>query len=134
MSPTDHADLGAQPKTLEQLLDEIEARDGTTAQTAAPTPSPSDKGGSAENPLAGLMSSPQLLQVMGKLPAILSAVGGGGAAGHGNENVPQKKDTPDAQALLCALRPYLNERRRGAVDSMMQFWKIRALLRTIRPE
>jgi hypothetical protein len=44
------------------------------------------------------------------------------------------KGTPDPQALLCALRPYLNDRRREAVDGMLQLWKIRALLQMLRQE
>jgi hypothetical protein len=37
-------------------------------------------------------------------------------------------------ALLCALRPYLNERRRSMVDQVIRLHKLQALLQTVRTE
>ena len=104
-------------KTLEQLLDEVEA------QTAEATPSaePERSGQEGET-----ISPAAMLQLAGKLPALMSVLGGPPKGGG--------KEKQDPQALLCALRPYLNSRRREAIDSMLQLWKIRALLQTLRQE
>ena len=103
-------------KTLEQLLDEIEAGSGETAGDGEVV--------SGGDP--GEVASPvAMLQLADKLPALMSALG---------SKKSSSKETPDPQALLCALRPYLNDRRREAVDGMLQLWKIRALLQILRRE
>ena len=71
----------------------------------------------------------QALQLMSKLPALLGAMGKGEG---GSEATRQSR--PDTVALLCALRPYLNERRRSMVDQVIRLHKLQALLQTVRTE
>jgi hypothetical protein len=104
-------------KTLEELLDEIEGRASETV--AEPFAVQKEGDAAAASPVAAL-------QLADKLPALMSVLGGGKKS--------SGKGTPDPQALLCALRPYLNDRRREAVDGMLQLWKIRALLQMLRQE
>ena len=103
-------------KTLEQLLDEIEAESHVPAKdTEAVHHGPSE----AVSPTA-------ILQLANQLPALMSVLRGAPTS--------EGKETPDPQALLCALRPYLSSRRREAIDSMLQLWKIRTLLQKLRQE
>ena len=113
---------GGGKKTLEQLLDEIEAREDAPAAPSRQEPA---KAGGEVTPLPEI-SSAAMLQLVGKLPALMSALGG--------SPKNSSRGTPDPQALLCALRPYLNDRRREAIDSMLQLWKIRSLLQSLRTE
>lgn len=116
---------GEGKKTLEQLLDEIEAQQD--ALPAEQSQGEAEATGEApDNTQPFDMSSAAMLQLAGKLPTLMSALGGTPKSGG--------KDKPDPQALLYALRPYLSDRRREAVDGMLQFWKIRALLQTLRSE
>ena len=118
---TETAD-GEGKKTLEQLLDEIEAR-----QEGVDVPSRQEPAkGSGEVSSSPELASAAMLQLVGKLPALMSVLGG----------TPKNssRGTPDPQALLCALRPYLNDRRREEIDSMLQLWKIRSLLQSLRTE
>ena len=86
-------------------------------------------GGSAE----GLQQSMPALSpdMLAKLPAVMSMLSGIGAAGQntdkksdGGESAQEveKPAVGDAQrkALLRALRPYLNDKRRNVIDSMLQ--------------
>ena len=86
-------------------------------------------GGSAE----GLQQSMPALSpdMLAKLPAVMSRRSGIGAAGKntdkksdGGESAQEaeKPAVGDAQrkALLRALRPYLNDKRRNVIDSMLQ--------------
>ena len=86
-------------------------------------------GGSAE----GLQQSMPALSpdMLAKLPAVMSMLSGMGAAGQntdkksdGGESAQEaeKPAVGDAQrkALLRALRPYLNDKRRNVIDSMLQ--------------
>lgn len=74
--------------------------------------------------LSGLLSRPELLA---KLPLLLKTVQSL------TEPLPDVKngkrpDTPEA--LLCALRPYLNEHRRQAVDTMLRVSRLSASLKS----
>ena len=117
---------GSPRKSLEELLDEVESGGGKGQQMP---PGKAQEG--AEFPLGALLSSPQAMQLMGKLPAILSLIKGEGEGHKGGNAAPVK---PDACVLLGALRPYLNDSRKEAVDSMMRLWKLRALLHSLRME
>jgi hypothetical protein len=118
---------GGAASTLDRLLDEVEARENdapdSLEQEVLQKPA---AGGDA---LSALLSSPQALQLMSKLPALLGAMGKGEG---GSEATRQSR--PDTVALLCALRPYLNERRRSMVDQVIRLHKLQALLQTVRTE
>lgn len=69
--------------------------------------------------------------MLAKLPAVMSMLSGMGTAGQNtdkksdSDESSQKAEKPavgDAQrkALLRALRPYLNDKRRNVIDSMLQ--------------
>ena len=115
--------------TLDRLLDEVESREeraqDAPVEEVLQKPAPT-AGGDA---LSALLSSPQTLQLMSKLPALLGSVSKGEA-----EVEVARQSRPDTVALLCALRPYLSERRRSMVDSMIRLHKLQALLQTVRPE
>ena len=140
-------------KTLDEILDEVVGGNGvqTVAATEAEraeeeAPSvdiasdamailPPDKNGVGEaNPLLGLLSSKAAMQLMGALPTVLDALkpNEGHKAAGGARNGSQS--TGDAQALLCALRPYLGVRRRDLTDQLLRIWKLQAALRSIKFE
>ncbi len=131
----------AQRDVLERLLDEIETRDGPAAaqpeqEDAGEAPSSAQVSQQENDAASGglitsLLTSPQGAQLLSKLPQLLSLLGKGGVGGEQGQAAAQG---PDAVALLCALRPYLGERRRSMVDGMMQLQRLQALLRTIRPD
>ncbi len=116
-----------QHKSLDELLDEIEQA-GVKPKEVPVQSKPQQ---AQEFPLGALLSSPQAMQLMGKLPALLSLMKGESEGGGGGKAACAK---PDACVLLGALRPYLNDTRKEAVDSMMRLWKLRALLYSLRME
>ena len=110
---------------LEQLLDEIEARDGAPAgvgtDVALANAAPGSGAGDA---LSAWLSSPQAAQTIKLLPSLMTLLGKGSAGESG-------ASTPDAAALMCALRPYLSERRRSVLDGMLQLHRLRGVLRSV---
>lgn len=131
--------VSSSKKTLEEILDEVVGKEGVSTaavdadiDTDAMAILPTDQGGTGEaNPLLGLLSSKAAMQLMGALPTVLEVLkpNGGRKAAEGVKN-----GSGDAQALLCALRPYLGERRRDLTDQLLRIWKLQAALRSIKLE
>jgi hypothetical protein len=76
--------------------------------------------------LGALLSRPELLA---KLPLLLKAVQTLTEPAAKEKEI-KKPDTP--VALLCALRPYLNEHRRQALETMIRVSKLSESLRSLQ--
>lgn len=109
--------------TLEEILAEVEndatlaadgsearERDGTAETVAGETDAQAVSG------LGALLSHPELLS---KLPMLLRAVQSLTEPPRGDDKPPRSPE-----ALLCALRPYLNESRRRALDTMIRVTRL----------
>ncbi len=114
-------DQNPTPDLLSRLLDEAEGAsppaggaETVTADTPS-TPPISPAGGL----LGGLAADPALLSSV--LPALLSAMpqGGGGGASRGK---PQALDRHTA--LLCAVKPYLGERRQATAETVLKICRL----------
>ena len=96
----------------------------------------------AESEEAAQQAAPSLSpEMLAKLPAVLSVLSGIGAgtsaadSGQQNEDdtakpLPDTADDAHRKALLRALRPYLNPKRRSVVDSMLQLGDLTKLFGT----
>jgi hypothetical protein len=80
-----------------------------------------------ESPLAGLGSLLSRPELLAKLPLLVKTVQ------TLTEPLPESKNDkrPDTPvALLCALRPYLNEQRRQALDTMIRVSRLSESLKS----
>lgn len=119
---------GAGHSTLEELLASVEAdeslRDaddtrGDNQQDATAKTREGNEG------LGALFANPELLS---KLPALLRVVQ---TMTTPSPPLPDKRpQTPEA--LLCALRPYLGEGRRQALDAMIRISRLSESLRSLQ--
>lgn len=118
--------------TLEEILAAVEQDETlkSEASSVSTSPEPSHEANGAEgDSLAGLgalLSRPELLA---KLPLLLKAVQTLTEPAT-SEKETKRPDTP--VALLCALRPYLNEHRRQALDTMIRVSKLSESLRSLQ--
>lgn len=108
------------PLHLEELLAQIES-DPSLREEVPPTKPPSDTptnpSGSADtSPLSALFSSGDLI---GKLPQLLQVL-----QALREPPPPPPAPNPSPISLLNALRPYLNDRRRQALDTMIRLSKL----------
>lgn len=117
--------------SLEEILTEIEQdealrTEGSSSQSqTAHTADQGEMAGEGSGGLGALLNHPELLA---KLPMLLKAVQ------TLTEPVAGGKDCkrPDSPvALLCALRPYLNDNRRQALDTMIRVSKLSESLRSL---
>jgi hypothetical protein len=114
--------------TLEEILSAVEQDE---ALKSAPSDTPSEPSGEegqgdALGGLGALLSRPELLA---KLPLLLKAVQTLTEPAAKEKEI-KKPDTP--VALLCALRPYLNEHRRQALETMIRVSKLSESLRSLQ--
>ncbi len=118
--------------TLEEILAAVEQDETlkSEASSASTSPEPSHEASGAEGDglsgLGALLSRPELLA---KLPLLLKAVQTL-TEPTASEKEDKRPDTP--VALLCALRPYLNEHRRQALDTMIRVSKLSESLRSLQ--
>ncbi len=114
--------------TLEELLASVEADDSlreADGEKEGEHPSATGVAGEGTEGLGALFSNPELLS---KLPALLRVVQTMTAP---SPPLPDKRpQTPEA--LLCALRPYLGEGRRQALDAMIRISRLSESLRSLR--
>ena len=101
--------------TLEDILAEVE-QDATLATNGGADDAAGEERAQAVNGLGALLSHPEL---MAKLPTLLRAVQSLTEPMHGADRPPHSPE-----ALLCALRPYLNESRRRALDTMIRIARL----------
>lgn len=99
----------------EVAVEDQETRDGTDGNDGTP-----DGGASG----LGTLLPPELML---RLPALLKAVGSM------TEPMPRVTSRPATpEALLCALRPYLGERRQQAIDAMIRISRLSGTLGSLR--
>jgi len=113
--------------SFEDILADVEndaslaSGEGTGAE-ARTTEAPDD------SPLSGLGSLLSRPELIAKLPLLLKTVQSL------TEPLPESKNDkrPDTPvALLCALRPYLNEQRRQALDTMIRVSRLSESLKSL---
>ena len=110
---------------LEELLAAVEADDALKDADVGAQQTTLPKQGEAGEGLGALFSNPELL---GKLPALMRVVQ---TLTTPSPPMPDKKpQTPEA--LLCALRPYLSEGRRQALDTMIRISRLSETLRSLQ--
>lgn len=107
-----------------------------TASTATTEEAPSQRGGTADRPtsappstgglpdIGGLLSSPEL---MSKLPEVLEAIKPLVKTGKPHSDAPDKR-----LALLCALKPYMSEHRREAIDYITKINKLGSIFKNLK--
>ena len=112
--------------SFEDILSDVEndplLAAGQHAGTRGAEQSPSD-----DSPLAGLGSLLSRPELLAKLPLLVKTVQ------TLTEPLPESKNDkrPDTPvALLCALRPYLNEQRRQALDTMIRVSRLSESLKS----
>ena len=98
---------------LSRILDEVETHSSPAAPKAPQAPQASQAG--AERPAAPPIS-PDLISL---LPSILSALPQGGS-GAGAKGHPVDRHT----ALLCAIKPYLGERRQATAETVLRLCRL----------
>ncbi len=128
---------------LARILDEVE-REGVSAPSPEPAVSRSTEERAPASPLSsgglgallgGLAADPSVLSAV--LPALLSAMSGAGGGqpsqGEGAPPVPTAtvsaaplpKPPPDRHtALLCAIKPYLGERRQATAETVLRLCRV----------
>lgn len=115
--------------SLEDIINEVE-QNGTLSQDAQPhgqkeEGTSAEQGGTADVAgLGALFSQPEL---MSRLPALLRVVQT--MTEPVSKGACTKPDTP--VALLSALRPYLNDHRRQALDTMIRISRLSESLRSL---
>ena len=113
-------------RTLGEILDQVEQDQTLLGGSSAEQESRAENTEAGEGSiLGGLLGNPELLS---KLPVLLQVVGALKDDGLGGE--VRRPDTPEA--LLCALRPYVSEGRRQALDAMIRVSRVSASLKSLK--
>ena len=103
------------------IVGDSESSEETDKQTGeesdAPIPALADV---APSPLSAITADPEIIK---KLPEVISLVS--------KLSAPQKKDDKRSR-LLLALRPYLSDRRRAAIDRLITMNAIGDVLKSIK--
>lgn len=94
-----------------QILGQLQGKDGGEEAKAPAVPS----------------ITPEIMQ---KLPQMMSALAPliGGSKGSGTDGKKEQSDNEKRRRLLAALRPYLSDGRRGAVDQILKVTEMTDLL------
>ena len=93
---------------LTRILDEVEGDVAPAAREASKT-----------------ASAPPTADLVSLLPTILSALPQGGGAPAGRVSSGAKGHPPDRHtALLCAVKPYLGERRQATADTVIRLCRL----------
>ena len=115
-------------RSLEDILREVEQDDTlrtSEKDSTRETPSEVTGEGGNESGLGSLLSHPELLT---KLPLLLRVVQ---SLGEKDLKLDDRRpDTPEQ--LLCALRPYLGQERRQAIDTMIRVSRLSASLKSLK--
>ncbi len=116
---------------LDRLLDEVES------ESLEPTPASVKTGTAPTTPtaqappasglaslLGGLAADPAVLTSV--LPAMLSAFGGGSSSKGEPASLSSERPLPPDRhtALICAVKPYLGERRQATADTVLKLCRI----------
>ena len=119
--------MSSEHSRLEELLSSVEGDDSLRDEATVgqgelrPNAEASTEGGAG---LGTLLSNPELLA---KLPALIKVV-----QTLTTPSPPAADTRPETpEALLCALRPYLSEGRRQALDAMIRISRLSETLRSL---
>lgn len=130
MDPTSNfseilSSLMSNPKVSE-LISDITSKTQTVGESTASAAEshPPEKEKSAES--GGISIPPEILANLPQMMSALSGLGIGPSPSSEEKSPSQKKDisiSRDSQrkALLCALKPYLSEKRCAVIDGLLQF-------------
>ena len=119
-------DMGAASRSFEDILTAVEQDEGLKSGGAAVADGDGHSSGTSGDTTVGLggMLPPELLS---RLPMLLKAVQSM------TEPMPRAAGRPATpEALLCALRPYLGERRQQALDAMIRISRLSGTLGALR--
>ena len=127
--------------SLEDILNEVE-RDGTLRESVTDTSdAPSGERAGGETPLGesgtipdlgALLGNPELLRKIPALLRVVKSVSGGGDDRDKHPGGERGGRPASPVGLLAALRPYLGENRRRAVDTMIRVSKLSDTLRSLK--
>ena len=125
--PESLAKLSSVMSALRPTIEEAE-KDIPTA--SPPTPPPSTDG------LAGLLSDPSLMERLPQMLALVKSLLGADAAkptsAEAAPAIAPHAPSLDRDHLLLALKPFLSEDRRTAVDAILRISKLGELIRQIK--
>ena len=118
---------------LNRLLDEVEGgeapgaapRSESRAEPSVPSSSPAEAVQSGGNPLGGLLANPALLAALPALAENLGPLMGSLSRGTGSPPAAARPHPVDRHtALLCAVKPYLSERRQDAAETVIRLCRV----------
>ena len=115
-----------QKKTLFDILEQVE-QDASLLEQGEESGAQGvvEAQGMGGDVLGGLLSSPELLS---KLPVLFKIV-----QTLKDDSLPGEVSRPETpEQLLCALRPYLSEGRRQALDTMIRVSRVSASLKSLK--
>lgn len=126
---------GSPPPSLSDALEQIMANPGIISAVASAlggiksaesnnvTESESDDVSSGESLSASAAPSPQMPDmsaIVSTLAPMMSKLGGN----EKRSDSPEHRRTKDREALLCALKPYVSDGRREAIDHIIRISKL----------
>ena len=112
-------------RSFEDILTAVEADEGLRGAAGSKAAEAGESLGGASDGASLVGAIPP--ELIAKLPLILKALNTMSAP------LPQRVERPETpEALLCALRPYLNERRRQLLDTMIRIPRLSGTLGSLR--
>ena len=124
--------MASDGRSFEDILSAVEGDEALRGASLAGSASGASTGGSAVQDGADAGAGASLLgamppELLAKLPQLLRALS------TMTEPLPHAAGRPESpEALLCALRPYLNEQRRQLIDTMIRLARLSGTLGALR--
>lgn len=94
-------------------------------QPSEPQPPPAEE---VHTETVSASAAPDLGALVAKLAPIMSGLGGS----KGSQKSSERRETDRREALLCALKPYVSEGRREAIDYIIRISQISDILKNIQ--
>ena len=89
------------------------------------------KGEEEQNPPAMPAITPEMMQKLPQMMSALAPLMGGKGEGKSSGSKKEINDGEKRKRLLAALRPYLSDNRRGAVDQILKVTEMTDILGTL---
>ncbi len=115
--------LMSNPKVTE-LISDISAKAQTSAEPKPSNTSPNEQAEAKDSDNGTITIPPEILANLPQMMSALSGLGIGSGSSSEDKGTPAKKETSrdnQRKALLCALKPYLSEKRCAVIDGLLQF-------------
>ncbi len=104
---------------------EAESSDAPPTQPSDTQPPPTEK---SPSETVSASAAPDLSALVANLAPIMSGMGGA----KGSQKTSERREADKRVALLCALKPYVSEGRREAIDYIIRISQISDILKNIQ--